>query len=243
VAVSATRRLATIPIIGAALGLLAFGIVRGATHAGPAHGTRLIVAIDPPLDPAVFELAAHVARARLDDGGSEVRVVSAGNRFVIELGEDDRELVDHAVAILERTAHLEIQSSDHTVLLEGRAIRRAEVVADGVAIEVVDPSALAKLSAGQSIAFVLDSKVMFTGVPDRVAGTSLHVPTPGATEEAAIRTAINLVAVIEAGAAHPMHIVKRDAFVRATGFLARAWPFLAIAAVLLLVAAFVWRKR
>lgn len=141
------RRLATIPIIGAALGLLAFGVVRGASDPGPGRGTRLAVAVDPPLDTDARQLAERVIRERIELKGAESRIVGTNDGFIVEVAEDDPEII------------------------------AAQVVA------------------------------------------------------------------IEAGAVHPMHVVRRDPFTRATGFWPRSAPFLAIAAVLLLVAAFVWRGR
>jgi hypothetical protein len=60
---------------------------------------------------------------------------------------------------------------------------------------------------------------------------------------ASIRDAIELVSVVEAGAIGPLRIQRQEPFSRATGFLPRAWPFLAIGAVLLIVAALLSRAR
>jgi hypothetical protein len=40
-----------------------------------------------------------------------------------------------------------------------------------------------------------------------------------------------------------MHIASEGTFTRATGFVPRAWPFVAAAAVLLAVGALLWRRR
>jgi hypothetical protein len=317
--VTSTRRLATIPIIGAALGLLAFGIVRGATDPGPARGTRLAVALDPPLDTDARKLGERVIRERIDERGMESRIVGTNDGFVVEVGEDDPEIVAGLAALLERRATLavhavevddawlasvtafaasdprareagvriqdgvlvaddrrdvlarylldlgarapELRQPEAQVLafgragertwrayvlapaplLDGRAITHAEIISGGVAIDVAEAAAVANIITGTTLAFVLEGIVRFVGAPDRVDARGLHVPTPGATTDEAIQVALELVVAIEAGAVHPMRVVRRDPFTRATGFWPRAAPFVAIAAVLLLVAAFVWR--
>jgi hypothetical protein len=241
--VTAARRLATIPIIGAALGLLAFGIVRGAMPSGPARGVRLIVMIDPPLDARAVAMAEHVAKERITEKGAETRVIASGDRLVIEVGEDDAEIVGDMARILERTAKLELRRSDGPeVMLDGRAIVHAEVVRAGVAIDVANEAALAHAKLDVPIAFVLEDKVKLTAMVTRMGPTRLYVATGPTGEDATYGAALDLVAVIEAGAVHPMHVTRRDAFVRATGFWPRAWPFLALGAVLIAIAALVWRR-
>jgi hypothetical protein len=240
---STTRRLAAIPVIGVALGLCAFGVIRGATNAGPAHGVRLIVAIEPPVDDAARTMAAHVAQERLDEKGLEVRVVPAGNTLVAEVGTDDPAVVTNLRELLERTANLEVRPVNSTdVVLDGRAIERAEVLAGGVAIEVRSPDQLARVTPGVPIEFVLDGHIRMTAAPDRVIGRELHVPVSG-NDVDATRAALEFVAAIEAGAVRPMHVRSHEMFQRATGFWPRAWPFFAVAAVFSLAALVLLRRR
>ncbi|MGH9888570.1 MAG: hypothetical protein ACREBE_23760, partial [bacterium] len=107
---SAAHRIAAIPIVGAALALIAFGVARGAMHTGPAHGVRLRVTVDPPLDAATHEMAMRIVRDRLDERGFEVRVVAAPDGLVVEIGEDDPERVTETARLLERTAKLELHA-------------------------------------------------------------------------------------------------------------------------------------
>ncbi|HSR99044.1 MAG TPA: hypothetical protein VLM79_18440 [Kofleriaceae bacterium] len=107
---SAAHRIAAIPIVGAALALIAFGVARGAMHTGPAHGVRLRVTVDPPLDAATHEMAMRIVRDRLDERGFEVRVVAATEDLVVEIGEDDPERVTETARLLERTAKLELHA-------------------------------------------------------------------------------------------------------------------------------------
>ncbi len=129
---------------------------------------------------------------------------------------------------------------DPTVRLDGRSVRRAEVASGGVAIEVDKPVESLK---GVTLAFVFDGAVKLVATPDRVTGLQLHVPTPGPTEDAAFKTALDLVAILEAAAVHPLHVRGQDTFSRATGFFPRAWPFFAAALVLVIIAAVLWRRR
>jgi hypothetical protein len=229
-----TRRLVALPLAGVAVTLIAFGVIRGAISTGPSHGKRLIVMIEPPVDDAARKMATHVVRARLGDNGLPLHIVPAGDRLVVEIGSDDALLVHERAKLLERTAKLEVRAGDTS--FDGRAIRRAEVLGDGVAIEVDEPSRLAKIAPGTQIAFALDGVVRM-GVPDRVLDTELHVrPNADATPS-------QLVDLVEAGAVHPLHVRSQESFSRATGFLPRAWPFLAIGAVLLVVVAILARRR
>lgn len=348
---STMRRLAAIPVLGVALTLVAFGVVRGASSTGPAHGVRLIVAIEPPVDDAARTMAAHVAGERLAEKGLPVRVVPSGDQLVAEIGTDDPEFVRSFRELLERTATLELHAVDaaspwlarvvafaatdpqapdagvrvdagiltaderldhlapaeadaigctglaedgkrrcmrrgdqllahyvsglaardpslappsdrviaygpldggrswrayvlqREVLLDGHAIRHAEVFGGGVAVEVNEAPQLAHITPGVIVAFVLDGKVRMLGAPDRVVGRELHVPTIGSTEDAAIASALDLVAVIQAGAMRPLHVRSQEPFSRATGFLPRAWPFFAIGAVFSLAALVLLRRR
>jgi hypothetical protein len=96
------RRIAAIPLAAAAIAVVAIGVVRGVLPAGPAQGERLVVALDPPVDTAMRTKAEEAARDRLDDRGRELRIVSNGDRFIIEIGETDRESLDIMVGLLER---------------------------------------------------------------------------------------------------------------------------------------------
>ena len=235
-----TRRLVAIPLLGVALTFAAFGIVRGVVSTGPARGERLIVGIEPPGDDAARTMAVHVARARIDDSAIPVRVIPAGDRLVIEVGTDDAGLVQSYAQLLERTATLELRANDGTVV-DGRTIRRAEVLAGGVALEVARSDKT--VTTGATIEVVLDGKPRMTVTADRVAGTEIHVRTSGETEDASLRAAVELVEIVEAGAVHPLHVRRQESFERATGFVPRAWPFLAIAGVFLIVVAVLWRRR
>jgi hypothetical protein len=288
--VSAVRSIAALSIAGAALTFAALGVVRGAMHAGPGSGTRLTVAIGQPVDDAAQSIATHVVRDRLDEKGSEVRIVPAGDKLVVEVGTTDRELVTMDVEIIERVGKLEVHRVDaasswfgsirpadgirvesgipvaddrhaleaglaqvpapadrviavghvadawrpyvleRPVLLDGTQIRRVDVLDGGVAITVAPPSAI---TVGVPIAVVFDGVVHFVGAPDRIEGSLLHLP-------ASAEAAVELVSLVEAGAVHPLRVVDRAEFSRATGFLPRAWPFLAIGGALLIVAALVW---
>ncbi|NVB80289.1 MAG: hypothetical protein HOV81_17985 [Kofleriaceae bacterium] len=229
-----TRRLVALPLAGVAVAFIVFGVIRGAIATGPAHGKRLIVAIEPPVDDAARTMATHVVRTRLGEKGLPLHIVPAGDRLVVEIGSDDAAVVNELAQLLERTGKLEVRAGD--VSFDGRAIRRAEVLGDGVAIEVDDASRLAKITPGTQISFALDGVVRM-GVPDRVLNTELHVrPNADATPS-------QLVDLVEAGAVHPLHVRSQASFSRATGFFPRAWPFFAIAAVLLVVVAILARRR
>lgn len=230
-----------IALIVAALGIGAavFGVVRGLSKTGPAHGVRLTVMIAPPLDSQRVELATRVVKERCDEKGIDLRVVPAGDRVVMEVGEDDPEIVGNLVALIERRAALEVRDDKGTVLT-GAGVTSAEVASGGVAIGLRAPVTVAE---GTKLTFLLDGKVKTTAILDHVAATDLHVAIHGATEEAAMRDAIELAAMVEAGAVPALHVSDRTAFSRATGFLPRAWPFFAICAVMLLVAGFVARRR
>ncbi len=59
---------------------------------------------------------------------------------------------------------------------------------------------------------------------------------PGVNMPAVPETA----AAADAAAAPPLRVTRREPFTRATGFLPRVWPFLAIAGVMLVLAAWLW---
>jgi len=161
----------------------------------------------------------------------------------VELGDEAPEIVRMTAEILERTASLEVRAADSDeIVLAGRAITRAQVESGGVSLDVSDAARLARVTPGTAIKIVFAGKERFTGAIDRVAGSALHIPTTGASEDEAIGKALDLVAMIEAGAVHPLHVVERTPFTRATGFLPRAWPFFIAGAVLLVVAGLMWRR-
>lgn len=231
-----------IALIVAALGIGAaiFGVVRGLSATGPARGVRLQVAIAPPLDPTVVALATRVVAERCDEKGAATRVVSGGDRVVVELGEDDPEIVGRIVEVIERRGTLEVRTPDGTTVLAGPGITGAEVSGGGVKIDLRAPVSVAP---GAQLSFLLDGKVKAVLAVDHVSATDLHVATKGANEDEAIKAALELVTVVETGAVPALHVTERTPFSRATGFLPRAWPFFAVCGVMLLAAAFVARRR
>jgi hypothetical protein len=96
------RHIAAISLVAAALAIVAMGVVRGALPAGPAQGERLVVALDPPVDTEVRTKAEHAVRDRLQQPGVELRIVSNGDRFVVEIGETTREALDLMIGLVER---------------------------------------------------------------------------------------------------------------------------------------------
>jgi hypothetical protein len=94
---------------------------------------------------------------------------------------------------------------------------------------------------------VLDGTVKaLAPLPAETQAPTLHLRTTavsGKLEETAIRDAIDLRAVLEAGAAHQLSVIASTPFTRATEFLPRAWPFLALALASLAGAWLVWRRR
>jgi len=223
-----------------AIGIAIFGVVRGTSATGPGSGVRLQIAIAPPLDPRAVVLATRVVKERCDEKGLDTRVVSGGDRVIAELGEDDPVLVDHVASVIERRASLEVRGPDGMVVLAGDRIAGAEVASGGVKIGLRAPAAI---PSGARLTFVLDGKDRGRATVDHVAPTDFHVRTEGASEDAALRAAVELVPVIEAGAVPALRVSERTPFTRATGFFPRAWPFFAAGAVLLLVAAFVAFRR
>lgn len=78
------------------------------------------------------------------------------------------------------------------------------------------------------------------GPSDRVIGGNDGLVVEIATQDP--KGVADATAAIETAAGH-MHVDRTIAFTRATGFLPRAWPFFAIAGVMLAGAAVLWRKR
>src|SRR5690349_18062637 len=111
---SDTRKLVAAFIAVMGLGVVIFGVVRGLTSSGPSSGTRLIIAIAPPVDADVGKLAEHVVRDRLDEGHGDLRVVPAGDRIVAEIADRDPQTVAADVALLERTGKLEVKAAGKT---------------------------------------------------------------------------------------------------------------------------------
>ena len=101
-------RFAAIPLFGVALTLGAFGVIRGATPAGPAAGVRLVLAIAPPVSEDARAMAAHAAKERVNEKGMDTRVVEAGDQLVVEIGETDPMIVGEMTELLTRTATLEL---------------------------------------------------------------------------------------------------------------------------------------
>jgi hypothetical protein len=337
-----------LPLAAAALGLLTFGVIRGVSDPGPASGERLAIAIDPPVDAAQLAMAHHVVSNRVEERGAETRVVRAGDGYVVELGTDSTEIVDSCVALIERTAPLELHALDTAsawpskvaaraandpvaqalgirvedgtlvaeggelaveeveptdcfggrplpdkrtcsvtgdralaryvertakadpslappedrlvvsgrpgeerdwhlyvlepdVVLDGRAIRSARLELHGLQLELSTPPK--GIRPGVPVAFVLESHVAGVATAARVMSQLLAVETSGRDDDAAFAAAHHLRDVVEIGALHPLHVVRREHFERATGFLPRAWPFLAIGAAFAIAAACVLLLR
>jgi hypothetical protein len=123
---------------------------------------------------------------------------------------------------------------DKPVLLVGPDIRAAHVSEGGVDLELASPEI--RVAAGTVIAFVLAGHLSDVALADRASTGLLHVRSIEASQDAAYAAADRLLAIAQVGAVHPLHVVRREAFARATGFVPRAWPFLAAAGVLLIVA-------
>lgn len=306
------RVFTALALAAAAAGIIAFGIVRGVTNAGPPRGVRIAIAIDPPADDAQLSMAEQMIHDRLDEIG-EARVVRISDGLVAELGTDDPDgqLVHDFVALLERTAPLEVHTfepdrkwlaevaqaaaqdpaaaaagirvsdgtllaADHgdqvlakylaaqvppagqilayghdgktwraylldaKVLLEGRAIHDAHLADHGVDLELAEPKIVA--APGTALAFLLGGKVDAVATVHASSPGQLQLRTSGRDADAAV-VAMNLLSVVRAGAVHPLHVIRREPFTRATGFVPRAWPFLAIGAVLLIAAVLVLLRR
>lgn len=199
--------------------------------------------------PWLAQVAAYVAADR-EAGG--IRVVAgapvAGQRealaaYIAGLAARDPALaapLDRVIAYGRIDATWRPYVLERASLVDPRTIVRAEITAGGVAVDTADA---AHLKLGAPVAFVLDDMVYFVARPDRVDAAAFHVSTSGEDEDAAIRAATDLVAVIETGAAHPLHVTRKETFSRATGFVPRAWPFFAIGVVLAISGLLVWRRR
>lgn len=140
---------------------------------------------------------------------------------------------------------------DNAVLAAGPEIRHVEIGDGGVIVELTAEAArrvvaVASARPGAPIATVLDGKVkQVAPLPGDTREPTLHLRTnaTGMSEEDAIRDALELQSVLEAGAAHKLNVISSTPFTRATGFLPRAWPFLALALISLVAGWFVWRRR
>lgn len=100
---SDTRKLVALFIAVMGLGVIIFGVVRGLSATGPATGTRLIVAIAPPVDEAAVATCEEVARTRL----KTARVVPAGTRLVVEIPSQA------PADVADATAKLEMDGAHH----------------------------------------------------------------------------------------------------------------------------------
>jgi hypothetical protein len=128
----------------------------------------------------------------------------------------------------------------------------------GVRLSVVPQSS--EPAARQLAHRVLKERLDFRGVEGRItpAGDRLIVEI-GSTDEQVVSLMVELIerraevgsnmpappptaAALDAAAAPPMTVTKREPFSRSTGFLPRAWPFLAFAGVLLVIAGVLWLR-
>ena len=225
---SDARRLVAILVAVMGLGIAVFGIVRGLSATGPARGVRMIISLEPPVDAAAIALAQQVVKDRIDERSA--RVLPAGDKLVLELSETEN--VAATVEILERTAKLQVRAAGEPI--DVRTLRGAEVSRGGVAIEMTDTR---RIEPGMSLEFELDGKVRGTHAVDATTATNVHVVLADA------RAASELVASIQAGAVRPLHVVKQEPFTRTTGFLPRAWLFLAIGGLLIVIGAVLGRRR
>jgi len=202
------------------LGLVGFGILRGATSSGPAGGVRLLVAIAPPLDASTVAMAEQVARERIEEKGVETRVLPAGDHLIIEIGNTTAEIFEATVELLQRTANVE------TGLFDPAVIARAYVDDTGVEVLGRTPDAFANVHPGDKIQLVVDGKPRRTAEVDHVTGGDLHIAGGGlGSDRAGFQLADETRAILALGAVHPLRITSEERFTRATGFLPRAWPF------------------
>lgn len=232
---SDARRLVALLLALMGLGLAVFGILRGLSATGPARGVRMIIALVPPIDAAAVATAQQVVIERVDEKGFATRVVPAGDKLVLEVGETDAEIIARVVDILQRTATLRVlDAATQEVVLDVPMIRGAELLGDGVAIAITDAR---QIKPGMSLAFEFEGKVRATHAVDAVTATNVHVKV------ADTLVAFDLVAMIQAGAVRPLRVVKQEAFTRTTGFVPRAWPFLAIGGLLTVIGAVLGLRR
>ena len=101
-------RFAAIPLLGVGLTLGAFGVIRGVMNPGPAAGQRIVLAIAPPVSEDARAMAVDVVKDRVEEKGTETRVVPAGDRIVVELGTTDAASAGEITALLQRTAKVEL---------------------------------------------------------------------------------------------------------------------------------------
>lgn len=141
---------------------------------------------------------------------------------------------------------------DDVVLVAGSEIRRVTLGDGGVILDLSTEAsrrvvATASARPGAPIATVLDGTVKaLAPLPGDTREPTLHLRTTavaGKLEETAVRDAIELKSVLEAGAAHKLNVIASTPFTRATGFLPRAWIFLVLALISLIAGWFVWRRR
>src|SRR3569832_654350 len=141
---------------------------------------------------------------------------------------------------------------DSVVLAAGPELRHVELGGGGVIVQLAVVAArrvvaTASTRPGVPLAAVLDGLVKKVApLPAETAAPTLHLRPPapaGKLEDAAIRDAMELQSMLEAGAAHELNVISSTPFTRATGFLPRAWPFLALALSSLVAGWFVWRRR
>ena len=218
------------------LGLIAFGILRGATDSGPANGVRLQVAIAPPLDASAVAMAETVARDRVEEKGANTRVVPAGDHLIVELGDTTPDIIAELIALLERTATVEIRSGGSPVV-DPRVIASAYIDDTGVEILGRAPDAFANVRRGETLELVIDGKLKLTTPVDRASGGELHLAGGGlGSDTAGFELAHRILSILELGAVHPLHVTDREPFSRATGFIPRAWPFAVPGLVLLVLA-------
>lgn len=209
-----------VAVIG--FGIAAFGVVRGLSSSGPAHGTRLILTTAG----GDIGLARESAALRVEQEGAPTRAIAAGDRIVVELGTDDPQLVAEQSALLERTAHVELRDAEHPDIPAVDAHVLSHISADDHGVTIESTAAL-PFHVHSEVTFVLDGKIKLAATPDRVDGAMMHVPM------ASLRQSEDLRALLLAGAAPAMHVESRTPFTRATGFWGRARIFLAIGGVFL----------
>ncbi len=228
------RRLASLPVIATALGLAAFGVIRGVSSPHPASGTRMSVAIEGPVDDVTRQLVTRIVEERIDDTLG-TRIIPAGDRLVVEVGTTDPELASQIAALLERRGTVELRTLEPAQLVvAGSAIRGADTDATGVAIQLRQPRA--ETAMPDKLAVVFDGRIKGVVPAEAIGSDRVHLTTDS-------ETAFELATAIEAGAAPQLRVEHQTAFSHTTGFVPRAWPLLVPAIVLLIVAALLWRRR
>ncbi len=229
------RRIVAIPIAGAALALLAFGIVRGTRSTGPARGWRMTIELPGSTDALTRDLARRVLADRLDVLDPRSRVQTAGHsHLVAEIPEVDERMIPELARALERQATVELRAEDGSVIADDAHVRGAEIDPSGVWIQVERASVA---SIGQLVVVVLDGEPRHRYAADRATDRAVHLAVGRSSDDAALRASMDVVRAIEAGAAPRMRVRDPHRFSRAIGFWPRAWPFLVSASVLLGIAA------